>query len=263
MNSSRILFTILNYKEKENSERLYQMISPYFSCRILDADSGQRPDSFNGDTMYLPNIYFGGLLNRSIELAHSGGFTYLFFICSDVHMEQGEFLKMKDILLKEDFHRVAIYCPSHSNSSYTFVHWAYNKKTNRKRVVPCIEAMVSMWHRDIFDKLYPCADNKYGWGLDICAAYYAKSLRQKIVVDDRVQLFHPQGGVGKNDAAGVCAKDYISHHKDAEEILNLWHWIYVYRLNDSANILLLGHYKFWCSLFCKLHKLFPSIGYRY
>lgn len=263
MNNSDILFAILNYKEKENSERLYQMISPYFPCRILDADSGQRPESFNGDTIYLPNIYFGGLLNRAIELAQCGNFTYLFFICSDVCIEQEEFLKLKDILLQEDFRNIAVYCPSHCSSSYTFVHWAYNEGTNKKRVVPCVEAMISMWHMDVFNKLYPCADNKYGWGMDICASYYAKALKQKIVIDDRVQIFHPQGGAGKNDAAGACAMEYISHHTDALEIQDLWHWIYVYRLNDSANILLLKHYKFWSRLFCKLHKLFPSIGYRY
>lgn len=263
MKRTEVLFTILNYKEKDNSERLYRMISSFFQCYILDADSGQRPESFNGDTLYLPNIYFGGLLNKAIELAKEENFTYLFFICSDVCIEENEFLKMKDILLNEEFENVAVYCPSHGAASYTFVQWAYNQQTDKRRIVPCIEAMISMWHKDVFNQLYPCADNKYGWGIDICAAYYAKSFRMKMLIDDRIQIVHPKGGTGKNAEASTCALNYISHHNAASEIREFWHWIYAYRLNKSANILLLKHYKLLCSVFYKSRKLFQPIGYKF
>lgn len=263
MKSSDILFTILNYKEKENSEKLYKLISPYFLCRILDAESGERPSSFDGDTIYLPNIFFGGLLNKAIELAQRSQVSFLFFICSDVCIGEENFMRLKDILLREDFSDVAIYAPSHQMESYTFVQWAYHQSSDKKRRVPCVEAMVSMLHCDIFNKLYPCAENKFGWGIDICAAYYAKSLHKEILVDDRVQLYHPCGGTSKNDAASACAFSYISHHNKANDINDLWHWIYIYRLNKSANILLLKHYKFWCSFFYKLRKVFPNCGYKF
>ena len=263
MKQSDVLFTILNYKEATNSERLYRLISPYFACRILDADSGQRPDAFNGDTLFLPNIYFGGLLNRAIQLAQEGNYPYVFFICSDVQIEACEFERMKDIFLSEDFRDVAVYSPSHSELSYTFVRWGYNAKSNQMRKVPCVEAMISMWSMDIYNAVYPCASNKFGWGVDICAAYYARTKHKKIIIDDRVRILHPQGGKGKNEAAWQYAKSYIDQHLLSKEIYDLWHWIYVYRLNKSANILLLKNYKFWCRLFYKLRKFFPCFGYKF
>lgn len=259
MNNTDILFAILNYKETVNTERLYNIISPHFPCRVFDADSGERPDAFNGDTVYLPNIYFGGLLNEAIRLAIEGRYTYLFFICSDVMIDESQFLKMKHILLNEDFGDVAIYCPAHALESYTFVRWAYVQPTNKKRKVPCVEAMLSMWHKDIFERITPCNENKYGWGIDIVAAFFSKQKKKNIYIDDRVQIFHPMGAVGKNDAAGQCALQYIDKYSDAKKIRLLWHWIYVYRNNYSANILLTKYFWYWCKIVLKLSKRLPFI----
>lgn len=263
MNKLKVLFTIFNYKESTNAEHLYKMIFPYFPCHILDSDSGERPQSFDGDTIYLPNVYYGGLLHKAIELAQLGEYTFLFIICSDVLIEESQIQHLIKILQEEDFSDTAIYSPSHTEHSYTFVQWGYNQKTNTKRGVPFVEGMISMLHKDIFNRLYPCKDNKWGWGFDICASYYAKELKQKMYIDDRVQIYHPMGNTGKNDAAGISALQYIDQLSGSNQIRDYWHWIYVYRLNKSANILLLKHYKFWCRLFYKLRKFFLCFGYKF
>lgn len=259
MRNTDILFAILNYKETANSEALYQTIAPSFACRILDADSGEKPQPFGGDTLYLPNIYFGGLLNKAIELAQAGGYQYLFFLCSDVQILPEQFAKLKAILLQEDFSRVGVYCPSHSKESYTFVKWAYHQDTNKKRAVPCIESMVSMFHKEVFDYLYPCQDNRFGWGVDFCAAYQARAKGLQILIDDRIQLFHPLGGSGKNEAAIQCMQTYIHTKPEAAEISLYAKWIEVYRRNASARPLLCRHYAFWCKLIYKSRKVFPRL----
>ena len=263
MNTSEVLFTIFNYKENANAEQLYKIISPYFPCYILDADSGTRPQSFGGRTIYLPNVYYGGLLHKAIELTQMEGYTFLFLICSDVIIKEAQFLSLRHILSEEDFSDVAIYSPCHMNQSYTLVQWGYDQKKNKKRIVPFVEGMISMLHKDILKYLYPCKDNNFGWGFDICAAYCARKMQKKMYIDDRIQVYHPMGDTSKNEVAGKCALRYIDTLTDAKQIREYWHWIYIYRLNKSANILLLKHYKFWCSFFYKLRKVFPNCGYKF
>ena len=245
MNKNDVLFCIMNYKEKQNSEQLYKTISPWFPCHILDAESGEKPDAFGGDTIYLPNVFFGGLLQHAIELAKQGNHRFLFFICSDVVFPEEEFIKQKDILLSEDFANVGVYCPSHQLDSYTFVKWPYDQGTNKKRVVPCVEALLSMWNTDVYEYIYPCVDNKYGWGLDICAAHYCLQNHLKQIIDDRVRIYHPMGAVGKNDKASDAAQLYIGNKKEAADINHLWQCIYSNKDKTNCWWLRSKNYRFW------------------
>ena len=88
MQASDILFCIFNYHEASNAEFLYRELKPAFECHIIDADSGERPDPCDGDTIYLPNVYYSGMMHHAITMASEGKYPYLFFICSDVLMSR-------------------------------------------------------------------------------------------------------------------------------------------------------------------------------
>ena len=84
MKASDILFCIFNYHAAANAEFLYRELRPSFECHIIDADSGEKPDPCDGDTVYLPNVFYSGMMHHAITMATEGNYPYLFFICSDV-----------------------------------------------------------------------------------------------------------------------------------------------------------------------------------
>ena len=119
MKATDILFCIFNYHEAANAEFLYRELRPSFDCHIIDADSGQRPDPCNGDTVYLPNVYYSGMMHHAITMAIEGNYPYMFFICSDVQMSHECLEQLKQILLSESFDGVGVYSSAHADDSYT------------------------------------------------------------------------------------------------------------------------------------------------
>lgn len=99
MKASDILFCIFNYHAAANAEFLYRELRPSFECHIIDADSGEKPDPCDGDTVYLPNVFYSGMMHHAITMATEGNYPYLFFICSDVLMSHEALERLKDILL--------------------------------------------------------------------------------------------------------------------------------------------------------------------
>ena len=85
MKKSDIFVCIFNYRAAANAEFLYRELKPAFDdCHIIDADSGERPDPCGGDTVYLPNVFYSGMMHHAITMAQKGNYPYMFFICSDV-----------------------------------------------------------------------------------------------------------------------------------------------------------------------------------
>ena len=76
MKASNILFCIFNYHEAKNAEFIYSELCHSFDCHIIDADSGERPNSFGGATVYLPNVYYGGMMQCAIKMAEEGTEKY-------------------------------------------------------------------------------------------------------------------------------------------------------------------------------------------
>lgn len=209
LNRSNTLFCIFNYKDNSNAEYLYSQISPYYVCRIIDCDSGIRPNLFGGDTICLPNVYYGGMMHKAIELAREGDYDFLFFICSDVRIDEMNLRKMLSIIQNEDFKNVGVYSPSHCKESYTMPCWGYCMNKNKRRKVPFVEGMMSLYKREVFEKIFPCNEDKHGWGIDVAASFYAKKLDLKQLIDDRIQIYHPIGDKGKNVMAQEQMMNYF------------------------------------------------------
>lgn len=222
MKASDILFVIFNYHEAANAEFLYRAIRPEFECHIIDADSGEKPDPCGGDTVYLPNVYYSGMMHHAITMAKEGHFSYLFFICSDVQMTTEAIDRLKEILLAESFEGVGVYCPSHADDSYTWVAWSYSRHSGKRRSVAFAEGMVGMYSQRVYEQLEPLDINPHGWGLDLVACFYARHWGMRVEIDDRLSFTHPKGDVHKNTLARNEARAYLMRYPEGMAIRRYW-----------------------------------------
>ncbi len=234
MNTNNILFCIFNYKDNENAEFLYRAISPAFRCQIIDCDSGVRPNLFGGDTVCLPNVFYGGMLDTAVDLAREGKYEYMFLITSDVRITQENIAKLLHILQTEDFCRVGVYSPSHQTDSYTNPLQGYCQHTGKRRRVPFVEGMMSMYKCEIYEKTYPCKNNPHGWGPDVVACFFANQWKLRCEIDDRVQIFHPKGDTKKSALAHEQCMGYYAQFAEEEEIIK-WHQL-VFRYRDIPSV---------------------------
>jgi len=222
MQASDILFCIFNYHEAANAEFLYRELHSTFTCHIIDADSGERPDPCGGDTIYLPNVYYSGMMHHAIKMAEDGNYPYMFFICSDVIISHESIECLKTILLNESFSNVGVYCPSHTDDSYTWVAWSYSGHSGKRREVAFAEGMLGMYAQRVYKKLEPLDINPHGWGLDLVACYYARLWGMKCEIDDRLSITHPKGDVHKNTIARDEAREYLMRYPEGRKIRLYW-----------------------------------------
>ena len=255
MQRSDILFCIFNYREASNAGFLYRELSPSFDCHIIDADSGERPDPCGGDTVYLPNVFYTGMMHQAITMANEGHYPYLFFICSDVRMSHDALQRLTQILLTETFEGVGVYCPSHADDSYTWAAWSYQRRSGGRRTVPFAEGMLGMYSARVLNQLEPLDINPHGWGLDVVACFYARHWGLKIEIDDRLAITHPKGDVHKNTLARKEAREYIMRYPEGWSIRLYWILSSI-RSADIQLFILPKSYRRWLKIFLPVYRFF-------
>ncbi len=255
MQASEILFCIFNYHEASNAEFLYHELRPYFRCHIIDADSGQRPDPCDGDTVYLPNVFYSGMMHHAVTMADEGHYPYLFFICSDVQISHEALMQLKDILLSESFEGVGVYCPSHADDSYTWVAWSYSRHSGRRRSVAFAEGMLGMYAAPVYKQLEPLDINPHGWGLDLVACFYARHWGMRVEIDDRLSITHPKGDVHKNTLARDEARAYLMRYPEGMAIR--CYWVACSIRNAAIQPFILPpSYRRWLRFFLPVYRFF-------
>ena len=255
MKATDILFCIFNYHQAANSEYLYNELRPTFECHILDADSGERPAPCGGDTVYLPDVHYGGLLHHAVTMAEKGNFPYLFFICSDVIITHETIEQLKHILLSESFEGVGVYCPSHADDSYTWVAWSYSRHSGKRREVAFIEGMISMYSREVYKQVEPLDANPHGWGPDLVACFYERHWGMKCEIDDGISISHPKGHVYRNTQARNEARAYMMSYPEGLAIR--WYWILSSIRNAAIQLFILhASYRKWLKIFLPVYRFF-------
>lgn len=255
MRPSDILFCIFNYHEASNAEFLYRALKPSFVCHIIDADSGERPDACGGDTVYLPNVFYTGMMHHAITMAREGNYPYLFFICSDVRISQENLTTLTQVLLSESFDGVGVYCPAHADDSYTWAAWSYARRSGSRRTVPFAEGMLGMYSAQVYNQLEPLDINPHGWGLDVVACFYARYWGLKIEIDDRITITHPKGDVHKNTLARNEAREYIMRYPEGWKIRRYWILSSI-RSADIQLFILPKSYRRWLKIFLPVYRFF-------
>jgi hypothetical protein len=187
MNKEDILVCITNHNSNDNAIELKVNFSKYFETIIIDSKSDFIMDEFD---IKLDNVYYTGLVNESFNQCKIRNKKYLFFIASDVYYNNYEEVSNVISSLNEDIH---LWSPSSRGQSH---YHCKNFKTDSIREVPYLEGFCFLSHIDCFNGLYPISmeKNLYGYGIDLLLGYNCiKNLKNKCVVDDRVEIYHKEG----------------------------------------------------------------------
>jgi hypothetical protein len=184
-----LLATVTNYDFSENADRLKNALSDFFETILIDSSS-PKPPKFVDIT--LPNLYYSGLWNEAVRRALLEKKEWLLFVASDVEIFDPSALAthINEVTQVEN---IGIYTPSLVPKSRTSFDYCRHLNTLRLRECHLIEGFFFLARTKILEHLYPIdvSTNRYGWGVDVLASYYAYKLGLKVVVDDRVQIYHP------------------------------------------------------------------------
>jgi hypothetical protein len=186
--SDEICVIITNYDFSENAAHLKKSFSDFFHTILIDSSSPMPPP--NAD-ISIENTYYPGLWNASYEYSKKNGYKWFFFIASDVIVSdvQEMSLLMQQVINNEN---IAIYSPSLSEGSRTSFVNLINKKTTKLREVGIVEGFCFLAQTDELTALYPIDSfNKSGWGIDVKTCFNAYKNNKFVVVDDRIEIFHP------------------------------------------------------------------------
>ena len=207
MNSNEVLVCITNHKNNENAFKLKEQLSTLFDVILIDSGS----DDNTGFDVKLPNVYYTGLFNESVRLTKQRGKKYLYFIASDVFIDDPYSIWrcINDVGKYESNDNVYVWSPSSKGQS---AKQCKNMNTAFIRDVNYVEGFTFLAKIDVLEPFYPVSliDNKYGYGLDLLTGYYCKELGGRCVVDDRVEVYHKEGTGYDQKKAGIYMYDYLN-----------------------------------------------------
>jgi hypothetical protein len=209
MDLKKILVCITNYNDNDNALKLKSDFSKYIDTIIIDSGSKHQPDEFD---IKLSNIFYTGLYNESINQCIIRNKEYLYFIASDVFIDNVE--KIVSIIseLNEDIY---LWAPSSKGQSHQHCK---NKNTNAYRNVAYLEGFTFLVNINVCNEFYPIDRNKnfYGYGIDILLGFITiNNFKKLCVVDDRVEVYHREGtGYNQNIALQEMYNWFSQMNKD-------------------------------------------------
>lgn len=207
--TKRIFCSIVNHNCNENAAALRQDLSLYFDTVVLDSGSDKKEPYY----VSLGNVYYSGLLNHSYRMAREAGYDYLLMVCSDVVFERKEIKKMVDNLEKSRLEGIGVYSPASSGRSHTFCKREFGKGF---RAVPFTEGFIFLASLKVLDEMLPVdlSVNKFGWGLDVGKGYFSRKKDLLCVIDDGVEVFHPESTGYSNEKAEAAMWSWVQSFKD-------------------------------------------------
>ncbi|GEM_PF-2452847 len=184
-----VIAIVTNYGFSENADALKARLSPYYKTLLLDNSSPNPPRTAD---YILPNHNYTGLWNAAVRLAIEHKKPWLLFVASDVQIPDVALMAgcMQTILMSPS---AGIYTPSLRHDSRLSYDACFQRATNKIRECYITEGFFFLARTDILARLYPVSqeENRFGYGIDLMAAYHAYRTGHTVLVDDRVVIFHP------------------------------------------------------------------------
>ncbi|CAK6701811.1 hypothetical protein IFHNHDMJ_03233 [Synechococcus sp. CBW1107] len=222
-----ILVAITNYDFNQNAEALKGFFEKHFPTILIDSSSPTKPESAD---IVIPNNYYPGLWNRATQEALEGGYQWLLFIASDVQVLDANMLVhcIREVTERDD---IAVWTPSMRRDSRFYYQSCAHQPTSGMRQCAVAEGFCFLAKTTALNQVYPVSQQiRYGWGIDRALSFCAQSIGH-VVVDDRVQIFHPQSKENHSidlKAADAEGMNYVrsfefpppTHHK-AEQLESL------------------------------------------
>jgi hypothetical protein len=195
MDLNKILVCINNHNDNDNAKKLKKEFSEYIDTIIIDSGSNEKLEDFD---VKLDNLYYSGLYNESVNQCLTRNKEYLYFIASDVFIDQVSSIVEIISNLNDDIY---LWAPSSKGQSHQHCK---NKNTNGYRNVAYLEGFTFLVNINVCKKFYPInrSSNFYGYGIDILLGYYTiNDFKKLCVVDDRVEVYHREGSGYNQDVA--------------------------------------------------------------
>lgn len=207
--SNAVVCCILNYKHDDGAKFWYDRCKTEFKTYIIDTNyldnGGEWPfDKNDPNILKEHNLYYGGSVLKSYELLKKNNGQWLLTITSDVKCDAGNSQRfgyvIQDIINRKD---IGVWDPSAAQGSMcngstqiilSNVH-QYNHNFG-VREVRCGEGWLELVRGDVCDELLPKLnydDNKLGWGINDAFNRISRKKGLKVVIDDRLIVFHPGG----------------------------------------------------------------------
>lgn len=219
VNRSGILAAVTNFEMSEEADQMKKSLVECFGglCEVVLVDSSSSIPPKKADEV-VPNEYYTGLWNKTVEIAIERGSEWLLFLASDVAVE--DYKKMCSLTLEVSKDpRIGIYCPSVDDQSrHSFKECGF-KGTGGMRDCKSIEGFCFMARTDILKAVHPVTNNKYGYCIDKLACDIARRMGYRVVVDDRSKIFHPksESSIDKVEATQVGMAFYWTRINEFDE----------------------------------------------
>jgi len=186
--SDDVCACITNYDFSDNASHLKDEFKKYFHTVLIDSDSPTPPINLD---ITIPNTYYPGLWNASVEYAISKQFKYLIFVASDLQINNvGALCRYATEAIGYD--NIGVYTPSVSSKSRTAFPILRNRTSSYIRECGVVEGFFFLAKTEILKTIFPLSPNfKYGWAVDVLTCHKSYELNYICVVDDRVEIFHP------------------------------------------------------------------------
>lgn len=187
--TSDILAIVVNYDFSENADRLKANLGRHFETILVDSSSPVTPRTAD---LIVPNEFYAGQWNQAVKLAKERRKNWLFFVASDVRMEDPDLVCALAMEASQNA-RYGIYSPSYSPDSRTEFPYCYNQESGRIRICWIVEFFIFLARLEVLLPIYPLSVERhsYGWDVDTMCCYESWRQGKKVVIDDRVQIFHP------------------------------------------------------------------------
>lgn len=190
---SNVLVSITNYNFSDNADLLKSKFSQNFETIIIDSSSEQPPKSTD---ITIENIYYPGLWNASVNYAITQKYEWLLFIASDINFIFPQTIEEISAPIAEAIgdSTIGAYTASVLRRSRCAYRELICQDTNNIRILDTyIEGFMFLCRTSILSKLYPIDHtiNKYGYNLDVIMCRIARYMGYKVVVDDRLCIYHP------------------------------------------------------------------------
>ena len=214
MDLNKILVCITNHNDNDNAKKLKKEFSEHIDTIIIDSGSNEKLDEFD---LNFDNLYYSGLYNESVNQCLIRNKEYLYFIASDVFIEQVSSIVEIIKNLNSDIY---LWAPSSKGQSHQHCK---NRNTNSYRNVAYLEGFTFLVNIKVCEKFYPIDRNSnfYGYGIDILLGYYTINKFKKLcVVDDRVEVYHREGtGYNQSTALQEMYNWFTNMDKDVLEYI--------------------------------------------
>lgn len=187
-----MLVSIVNHNCNAEAIALRGAFAAHAKTVLLDSGSRLTPIERQQFDECLPNVYYGGLLNRTAEIARARPADMpVLLVCSDVGVPDAWHLLdcMKNAFADP---KVMVWAPSARVKS--FPHMVPHG-TGGIRRVSFADGFCFAARRCLFDLVCPVdvSVNRIGWGPDVQFGYLAAISGGRCVIDDRVEVRHADG----------------------------------------------------------------------